>query len=484
MHPSSSISSFLPAFKQHSPLEQHSMKAPGFMSGQNTPLESMSFSHSSSVNVSISTQGMQLSYQSQTSFSYFSSNVETVSRPAPAESMHTPELSAENILNFVGQHVQALADEGASAEELESALQAGLSGFETGRDEAIDILKGYGLYEGPIAEGVAKTTSLVEAGIESLRERLVTGNAVESSADDAVSVAPVRTALEEASPAREAAAVAEPVLQIQEKTAAVAPVSVAVDDRAESNVERSNRVDSHPLGRNALVSYRERFSSSESVDLTVQTLDGDIITLNLEAFQEYQRQFELNAGYGSGASGRENGFSVSLFNDESSSYIANFSYSVDGDLDEGELVALQDLFSQVNELASNFFSGDLGAALEQAQMLNMDIGELASMSLNMSQTTMLQAESTYRNVSDMGEGRPHGRGHQGLQGLGEHTKGLMEMLESAQSFSRPSDFISDLFAAAFAKLDTESMLENKGEALQEANNRLIGAVAEQYALEN
>lgn len=479
MHSLPSIGNFLPAFKQHSSVDNSFLKAFNQGAGKNSPTESLSFSHSSSVNVSISTQGMQLSYQSQTSFS-FSSGVEAVSRPSPAESMHTPELSADNILKFVEQHVQNLAGEGASSEELESALNAGLSGFETGRDEAIDILKGYGLYEGPIAEGVAKTTSLVEAGIESLRERFVGGDTGEAGDVDEVVTAASNVEVEKAVAAEEPA-VQAPVEAVV--PALASPITTAPSDDVKEDKqshEVSNRHHhSDRADRGVVASYRERFSSSESVDLTVQTLDGDIITLNLEAFQEFQRQYELDSRYGAG--GRGNGFSVSSLN-ESSSYDANFAYSVEGELDEGEIAALQDLFSQVNELATNFFSGDLAAALEQAQSLNMDVGELASMSLNMTQTITVQAESTYRNVSDMGEGRDHGRGHQGLQGLGQHTKGLMEMLNSAQAFAQPNELISDLFAAAFAKLDTESEVEDKGEALQEANNRLIDAVAEQYAL--
>lgn len=467
MHPSSSIANLLPGFQQSSYLDRNFVKDNAAVGRQNSAMEAVSFSHSSSVDVSISSQGMQLSYQSQTSFSYISTSVESVSRPAPAESMHTPELSAENILNFIGQHVQKLADEGASSEELESALQHGLQGFEKGRDEAIDILEGYGLYEGPIKEGVAKTTELVESGIDEIRDRLIGG-----SSEDDVEVEVVAKDSLPTNPTPAPAVVTDSVKN-----------DVVVEKSAEKSESQSPAV--ARSGHSVVASYRERFSSSESVDLTVQTLDGDIITVNLEAFQEYQRQFEMGAQYGRGEHGRGERFSVSLVDGQSSSYNANFNYSVEGELDEGELAALQDLFSQVNELATSFFSGDLASALEKALSLNMDVGELASMSLNMSQSMVMEAESTYRKVSDMGDGdRRHqgiGHGHHhGLHGLGKHSQGLLDMLKAAEAFSSPKDLVSELFAATFAKLDSESDTDNRGEALQKANDILLNAVEKQY----
>ena len=44
----------------------------------------------------------------------------------------------------------------------------------------------------------------------------------------------------------------------------------------------------------------------------------------------------------------------------------------------GELAALNDLFSQVNDIADSFYSGNVGEAFEQALAVGYDSDELAA----------------------------------------------------------------------------------------------------------
>ena len=458
-------------------LQGGSGRAQNTFASSNAVVGSYSYSSSSAVDVSISTKGMQLSYQSrsQTSFSYISSSVQTASRPAQADAIHTPAVSADNILNFIERHVQKLADEGASSDELESALQHGLQGFKKGRDEAIDILKGYGMYAGPVAEGVAKTTDLVTAGVDALRERFIpaapnsepsTEQTVEQAVND----------------------VNNKSLSAAQQTPVASPVSVvpqnAVQEKASK--EPAGEVQPHTRGRSQsagiVAAYRERFAASETVDLQVKTRDGDIVTLSLEAMQAHYRQSRLGAHFAP-----DDRFGVTMSSSAGSFYSAGFSFTVDGDLDADELTALEDLFKQVDALASTFFSGDIKAAFEQAADLNIDFGELASMSLNMTQTQVVQAERAYRGVADLGGDQKHQHRHdnghqQGMRTLAKHTAGLVEMLQRAEAFAQPKKLVSDLFAAAFARLDAQNEAKPGAQAvdLQSLNNRLLDAVAERY----
>jgi hypothetical protein len=57
--------------------------------------------------------------------------------------------------------------------------------------------------------------------------------------------------------------------------------------------------------------------------------------------------------------------------------------SVQGDLNAGELQAVQDLVGQVNHLADGFFGGDVAAALTQGGGLNFDSSQLVDYSLHL-----------------------------------------------------------------------------------------------------
>jgi len=126
------------------------------------------------------------------------------------------------------------------------------------------------------------------------------------------------------------------------------------------------------------------------------------------------------------------------------------------------------LVGNVMDLADSFYGGDMSAALDKASHLSLDPSELASMSLNMTQTQYVRASSTYRDVAGYGaDGNsaqapqasksPSGNGlssnSNGLSGLADYVKNLRDLIDKAGNVKNPKDFINDLFAASFAQLD-------------------------------
>ncbi|MFC3151866.1 hypothetical protein ACFOEK_12570, partial [Litoribrevibacter euphylliae] len=107
---------------------------------------------------------------------------------------------------------------------------------------------------------------------------------------------------------------------------------------------------------------------------------------------------------------------------------SQFSVSVDGELDEGELTALNDFLGQVDSLAQSFFSGDLDSALEQAMSLGYDSSELASFTLDFSYSEVQATTRTYQNVQDLGDGQG-----QGLASLPNLVEPLKQFAEDVQS---------------------------------------------------
>lgn len=97
--------------------------------------------------------------------------------------------------------------------------------------------------------------------------------------------------------------------------------------------------------------------SSQSLSLEVVTRDGDKVTVN---FRQKEGGISLTTP----------GMSLTA-----SAFSSRFDMQIDGNLDEGELNALQTLFDDVGKLSETFYGGDLGAALEEAMQLGFDGNE-------------------------------------------------------------------------------------------------------------
>lgn len=128
----------------------------------------------------------------------------------------------------------------------------------------------------------------------------------------------------------------------------------------------------------ANTSVSQQTSHTEQLSFDVLTRDGDRVTVS------FNSQQEMNS---SGSNGR---YSFSAFEDK------QFNFAVNGQLDDAELGALNDLFKQVNSLSKQFFEADLGAALQQAMEIGYDATELASFSLNLYQSSQIQTSVSQR----------------------------------------------------------------------------------------
>ncbi|MEH6811424.1 MAG: DUF5610 domain-containing protein [Motiliproteus sp.] len=137
----------------------------------------------------------------------------------------------------------------------------------------------------------------------------------------------------------------------------------------------------------------ERYSESESFSLKLRTQDGDKVVIKFDSASSYESSFgAYNDGEGNSAT------SFSIDRSESS----NFKFSVKGELDEGEIDAIQNLIKDVSLIADDFFDGDIQAAFDQASEFQMDKTELASMHLKLTQSQEYSAVSAYQQVQDMG----------------------------------------------------------------------------------
>ncbi|MEA3404159.1 MAG: hypothetical protein U9R28_00265 [Pseudomonadota bacterium] len=150
--------------------------------------------------------------------------------------------------------------------------------------------------------------------------------------------------------------------------------------------------------------FEHAYQYSETMSIQMTTQEGDEVTLDFrQMYAEYQSYKEEQQGE-MGPQG------VRYFESreamEMTAFEERFAFSVEGDLNEAELGAIFDVFEQVDALASDFYEGDLEVALQKAVELNIDYGQLQSMSLSMTQSSVevtryqQEAMAQYQQMQD------------------------------------------------------------------------------------
>ncbi|NWL77949.1 hypothetical protein DM872_13915 [Pseudomonas taiwanensis] len=218
-----------------------------------------------------------------------------------------------------------------------------------------------------------------------------------------------------------------------------------------------------PGGTVAVAGYSERFQAqADTFDLEVKTRDGDKLRISIaQASASYSRSSLAAASDGK--------TSLLVGSSQSSSLqIGAWQIEVQGELDDEEKAALSDLLGQVQGISSKFYSGDLSGAFDRAMALDMDGEQLASMSLHLTQTKVMQATDAYGAVAQQG-----GRAASAVNGnLKDYANSLLEALRSAgELVDNGRDTLKQLLKGGFdldERFDPAQLA--KAEAL---NNRLL-----------
>ncbi|MDL0432222.1 DUF5610 domain-containing protein [Marinobacter sp. TBZ242] len=167
-------------------------------------------------------------------------------------------------------------------------------------------------------------------------------------------------------------------------------------------------------------------ASRDRFEFEVTTLDGDRVTVRMEE----QRYSGLAASY------TESDGTRSAEESSASFFSGRYSFSVEGDIDEGERQALTELFANVQEVSRQFFDGDVQGAFRAAQSLSLGGDELASFSLSLSATRMVSAaayESISREPSASSQLRPLGGLARDIQQVAAESAGKGLALATVES---------------------------------------------------
>ncbi|MFN3580180.1 MAG: DUF5610 domain-containing protein [Pseudomonas sp.] len=212
----------------------------------------------------------------------------------------------------------------------------------------------------------------------------------------------------------------------------------------------------------SLSASASRFEAqAQTFDLSVTTREGDTLRISIAQASAQMSSGQVNASAGQGNS------QVSLNSSSSQLQVGMWQVDVQGDLNAQERKALEGLLGQVQELAGQFYSGDYEGAFDRALALDMDGTQLASMSLNLTQTSVRQVSETYGRVS--GQESPASAVNSDLR---DYAQGLLEALRSANEITAKStDMLRDLLKGGFAM--DERFDQGRLDKAMDLNNLLL-----------
>ncbi len=357
--------------------------------------------------------------------------------PAPFIPAFEPPSSdevANNVLGFIENRIKQEADGGASPERLENLLSQARAGVEKGFGQALEQIDKMGLMTEELGEEIDESFTKVNAGLDELVNKYVTDGASGGVDSDDMADEVVIAAANAADVAPVEAQKSENIAQPQANVQSEKPVKSVSDGQGDA-VQNSNAIQNSNIN----AGYSSYSALSERAAIQITTQDGDVVSFNLEQIQASFEQGQL--------SGDRFGFESTQMAGQYSS--GQYNYSIDGELDEGEIEALNGLMMQIEGMSDQFFSGDFQGAFQSAMELGFDSQEIAGFSVNLSQTQVQQV-SAYQQVADMNDAGE--ASNSGLPSLGASFDPLSQFFDSLQAafdkasaFAQPQELISTLF---------------------------------------
>lgn len=324
------------------------------------------------------------------------------------ENLFDFEAVAENVMAFVSSSIMAAKERGESDEYIADMFSQAQQGVNQGIDEALSELEELSLLNEELTTGIEKSRNLIQEAIIKLQEELL-----------------------------------PPAIKESEKGDEVNTLATSVSNVASTYSAQS---------------INERFiSNNNSSDLTITTADGDKVTIK---FSNLNEKYSLESA------------SAEEYERFDASYKeVNFSYTLEGELDDGEIAAIDDLIKQISALEKEFFHGDINKAYEKAQTLGINDEELTGFTLDLQQTQTVYASKQYQEVSALAD--------QNQVDPGKEIKQLLAFMESLNKLQEKSQEVLGENNAQLSLL-VESVFEVSFKS--DINTEGVGASAELNSL--
>jgi len=317
--------------------------------------------------------GLKLVYRSLSNrFENFSNQKLSPETPEKANNDNTFDFKdvAKNVLDFVSSTLKGAKANGASDEKIASLFKQARTGVEQGFKDALDELGGINVLDDSLAAGISQSRDLIDQGINKLEQQLQPSQV--STADNG------------------------------DKSNTVAPIPINKPITTPINAPTNSPSQAATQAVQTNINYQSYAASSlsNSSDLSITTADGDVVSISFSDYRENSSSQQFD--YASNGNGEQFGVQSS----QSSYRETNFSFSVNGNLDEGEKKAIGDLLNSISKIEKSFFNGNLDKAFKQAQKLGYDSSELTGFSLDLQQTQTSVVSQAYSEVSQFND-NPH-----------------------------------------------------------------------------
>lgn len=146
-----------------------------------------------------------------------------------------------------------------------------------------------------------------------------------------------------------------------------------------------------------------------------------------------------------------------IYGNASQSSASSFELSIEGDLNESELKAINQLLGRVDKLAGQFYAGNLDKVFDKALSLGYDDQQIASYSLNLSQVQIQQVAVAYGAFAPEVEAQSPSLANQ-LAPVGDFIKDVFESINLATQFFEPQELLLDLSKKMAEKVESENRL--------------------------
>ena len=333
-------------------------------------------------------QNSQLTYNKSSQAQISASASQTQAPDHPGQS---PEKTAVNILRHVTRNVEMMREQGASDDQIQSRLDAAREGISAGYADAREMLEGMGKMTVELEAEINKGFELVMEGLDQLEQgespELLEEYAPSQSAPGPDVPTPTVPAPDVDSPVNNAPSPDVPTPQVPAPDSSgpdVPTPQIPVPPAPDAGIP-DNEMPEYDISEQTetpVISVDASRQRESSFNLQVMTADGDQVEVT------FNRSVSGSLSYSNDGSG------VSL----SASREAQWSLSVEGELDQGEMDALNQLMQDAVDISKSFFAGDLGEALSAAMELGYDSKELASFSLELKQRSVSSVSRAYGNA--------------------------------------------------------------------------------------
>ena len=329
----------------------------------------------------------------------------------------SPKDVASTVLGFVENRLNSEKASGASSERLNDLLAQARAGVEKGYAQAEKDIKDLGLMTEELQSEISEGFDLIAEGLTGFEQKF------------GVATAPDKLA---------------PVQEDAKNKAEPAAPSVSADKADQQRVQLASDFFKGVSSRNDQ-SAAPRISSSmqvrditaSSADFVLKTREGDQVLIRFADIESLS------------ARKNEEGMSLSL------SQQSQFQFSVQGDLSEQEITAINEVLEQVGNISRLFFDEQFEQAFQSAMQLGFDSEQIASLSLDLSKT-QVQEIRVYEGVAK-GALESYKR-NQPLINMVQQFERLEAMLSPLERFEELNSMVDELVEKA---IERYSLIESK-----------------------